>query len=50
MESKSLKPVCRFLKNFKSFCESDDNHNEQQTDEHEDVKEDIKNHKMRGGE
>lgn len=32
------KPVLR-LKNF--FCESDDNHSEQQKGEHEDVKEDI---------
>ena len=38
------------LQKTKIFCESDDNHNEQQKDEHEDVKENIKIIKCRGGE
>ena len=40
MESKSSKPVQRLKKNF--FCESNDNYDEQQRDEREDVKEDVK--------
>ena len=44
-----LKSVCRLKKKrSKNFCESDDNYNEHQKDEHEDVKRDIKNHKMLG--
>jgi len=37
------------LKNKKNFCKSDDNHNEQQNDEHEDMEKDIKIIKCGGG-